>query len=306
DVIQTGRPLIGFVGEAEKTSSQKDSGTVVGHIQTSEIRIAAHREDTSITTQQITPAVRALAKKLNVDLTQIQKKGHLSVADVKTYAATLQAKNNALPEGAIKLDAMKQAMVLSMSQSHHDAACVSLMDVADIHHWEDHKNVTIRIIRAMQTACEQVPILNSWFYAEQMAYVPHPTLHLGLAIDTEQGLYVPVIRDVAKLNDAALREQINHFKKQAQAKSIAQKDLHGATMLLSNYGALAGRYATPLIVPPTVAIIGVGHTYEQLVKINDQIESHKMLPISATADHRLITGGELARFLQALIKKLAK
>jgi len=299
DTIQTGQPLIGFEGD---TQTREDSGTVVGEIQTSEVRIEDH-VIAAQTTHHITPAVAALAKRLNVDVNQIKKQGRITAQDVRAHAGPTPTTptTTALPQQAVKLSPIQQAMLLSMTKSHHETVPVSLADVADISHWKNKKEVTIRTIRAMQHAIEKVPILNSTLYADHMAYVAHSAFHLGLAIDTPHGLTVPVIRDVATLTDEQLREQILAYKQQAHDKTIKQDDLRGATMVLSNYGAIAGRFANPILLPPAVAIIGVGRHYQQCQQTENQITAHTLLPISATGDHRLITGGDLARFLQAMI-----
>ena len=125
-------------------------------------------------------------------------------------------------------------------------------------------------------------------------------INLGLAVDTPHGLYVPVLQDIGNRDDASLREQINRYKTQAQERSIPQEDLKGATIMLSNFGAIAGLYATPIIVPPMVAIIGIGKSRQQVVPANDQPAIHKVMPLSLTVDHRIITGGQTARFLKTL------
>jgi len=88
-------------------------------------------------------------------------------------------------------------------------------------------------------------------------------------------------------------------------RSIAADELKGATISLSNFGMFAGRYATPIIVPPTVAIIAAGKGRPQLVPVIGGIESHRLMPLSLTFDHRAATGGEAARFLKALLDDLA-
>jgi pyruvate dehydrogenase E2 component (dihydrolipoamide acetyltransferase) len=121
-------------------------------------------------------------------------------------------------------------------------------------------------------------------------------------------LYVPVIKDVVNMSDEKIRETIERFKQQAQTKSIAQSDLHGATIVLSNFGAIAGRYANPIILPPTVAIVGVGRITKAVAlnENNNQAELHRMIPLSLSVDHRAITGGEAARFLRAMMDALAQ
>jgi len=98
-----------------------------------------------------------------------------------------------------------------------------------------------------------------------------------------------------------LRKAIDKFKLEVKNRSISPDDLLGATFVLSNVGVFAGRYATPIIIPPMVAILAVGRINEKVVSEQGKISVHKQLPLSLTVDHRVITGGEAARFLSALI-----
>ena len=139
-----------------------------------------------------------------------------------------------------------------------------------------------------------------------MALTHHSEINLGIAVDTPHGLYVPVIKNLAALKNDQLREKINQFKQQAQQKTLAAADLHGATLTLTNYGAIAGRYGSPIIVPPMVAIIGVGKAREAVVADQGKPAVHRIIPLSITVDHRVVTGGEAARFLKAMMEDLAK
>ena len=119
-------------------------------------------------------------------------------------------------------------------------------------------------------------------------------------MDTEHGLYVPVIKDVASLTDEELRDQIERYKQQAENKSISQDNLKNASLVLSNFGSFAARYGTPIITPPTVCIVGTGRVFESAIAHKGDISSGHLLPLSVSADHRLVTGGEITRFMKAL------
>lgn len=314
DTIETGKPLIGFEGESTE-SEKKDTGTVVGKIEQSEKIISSASLVATGTTAhaniKATPAVRALARQFNVDLSKIKPSDgeRITAEDVKNAASqsskTLTQKkldsDNWEP-----LSHMKRAMVLSMQKSHHDIVPVTVIDDADIHAWEGKQDITIRVIRAIIHACKIQSELNAFFDGANMRMQKQEKIHLGLALDMPHGLYVPVIKNVEQLSDEKIREMIQHFKKQAEAKSIAQADLHGATIVLSNFGAIAGKYANPIILPPTVAIIGVGRISKIVVaEEGGNIAAHRMIPLSLTVDHRAITGGEAVRFLKAMIDTLA-
>ncbi len=315
-IIETGKPLIGFEGEGEEEiieepEIKKDAGTVVGKIEVggtvlSESVTGVAPTQPSQPTLKATPAVRALAKKLNVDLNTLKPSGErITVEDVKQAAAKL--KEPAISEEHLKeLPPIRHAMMLSMTESHHNVAPVTLSDDADISAWDSNQDITIRIIRAIQQACLSEPMLNTHFFPSKLAYQQHDTINLGIAIDTKHGLFVPVVKDIAKQDDASLRKTIEQYKEQAQTKSLHADDLHDATIVFSNFGSIAGRYADPIITPPTVAIVGVGRSRDAVVVENKAPAIHRMMPLSITIDHRIVTGGECARFLKAMMLELGK
>jgi pyruvate dehydrogenase E2 component (dihydrolipoamide acetyltransferase) len=312
DTINTHDPLIGFAGDA-KAGAREDSGTVVGSIeQGSNLSM-----DTIVTTAKattghaikVTPAVRLLAKQLGVDLNQVTgtgPQGSISKADVQQAVghATSTAASNEEVKGT-PLSGLRRAMVLSMTESHKNIVPVTLCDDADIHAWQD-QDVTVRLLRAIEHAVKVEPVVNSHFYGHTLSIEHFEPINVGMAVDTPEGLFVPVIKDIANKSDDELRAQINRFKSEAQSKSIAKEDLHGATIMLSNFGAFAGRYANPIIVPPMVCILGVGRSRDSLVAVNGQAEVHRIMPLSVTVDHRAVTGGEATRFLKEVMQSLAK
>jgi pyruvate dehydrogenase E2 component (dihydrolipoamide acetyltransferase) len=148
------------------------------------------------------------------------------------------------------------------------------------------------------------PYLNAWYDAAKTAIIPSKALHVGLAVDTPDGLFVPVIRDADQQSVEAIRSTVERFKKEVPARTIASEELKGATITLSNFGTFAGRYATPMIVPPMVAIIGAGRFRNELALKDDKVVAQRILPLSLSFDHRAATGGEATRFLAAMIADL--
>jgi len=304
DTIHTGEPLVEFAGE-------EDQGTVVGTIATeSQLSGEDHfivgaapssREHRAISA---TPAVRALANRLGVDLTMVtpsQAQGHITVKDVEQAAQLLQSHGQATP-----LKGVRKQMCKAMSQSHAEVVPVTLCDDADISAWPDRSDITIRLIHAISQACKAVPIMNSWFDSHSLSLRQHEQIDIGIAVDTEQGLFVPVLRDVSNRDSSDLREGLNRLRNDVRDRTIPPSELQGATITLSNFGTLAGRYASPIVVPPQVTIIGAGVIRDEAKIIAEKVEARKILPLSLTFDHRVATGGEAARFLQAFIQDLEK
>ncbi len=114
------------------------------------------------------------------------------------------------------------------------------------------------------------------------------------------------MRDIGNRDEDDLRRGLDAMKADIIARSVPPEELRGATITLSNFGTIAGRYAAPVVVPPQVAILSAGRIAEQVVAVDGKPAVHRMLPLSLTFDHRAVTGGEAARFLAAAIEDLEK
>jgi len=127
-----------------------------------------------------------------------------------------------------------------------------------------------------------------------------------MAVDAPDGLLVPVIRDVGGRKAEELRSDVDRLKRTARDRTVAPEDLRDFSFMLSNFGMIAGRYATPVVVPPAVAILGAGRLSHDVIAVMGGIEAHLRMPLSLTFDHRCVTGGEAARFLAALMRDLER
>lgn len=115
---------------------------------------------------------------------------------------------------------------------------------------------------------------------------------------------MPVLRNVGQRDADDLREGMRRLRADVKARSIPPQEMMGATVTLTNFGTLFGRYASPVVVPPQVAIIGAGVIRDQPVAVDGRVEVHPILPLSLTFDHRAVTGGEAGRFFKALVEAL--
>lgn len=304
DIIKTGKPLVEFTDVTENL----DKGTVAGQIEIGDTILIENPQGinnpkTTAKTVKAIPAVRALAKKLNVDLTAIKASGinsQITVADVEAAAS----KSTSTGETYQPLRGVRKVMAQTMQQAYAEIVAVTLVDDAMLPDAADHTDITLKIIHGLIAACKAEPALNAWYNTKTISRQLNSVINIGIALDTPDGLFVPVIKNAEQLTADALRTKINTFKEQTNKRSLAADDLRHATITLSNFGTFAGRYATPIVVPPSVAIIGAGRVRKQAVVINDQIAIKKVLPLSLTFDHRAVTGGEAARFLGCLIKNL--
>lgn len=313
DIINTGEPLVGFAGneESQTAEERKDSGTVVGNIESSGKTVdeqfiigSAARTSSSV---KATPAVRNLARKLTVDLSQVTATGPMGTITQQDVEQFHAATSTSVNEDYEPLRGVRRTMVKSMTMSHQEVVAVTLCEDADIHGWSSERSdITVRLVQALVVACQQEPALNAWYDAGKIARKIHNTVDLGLAVDTPEGLFVPVIKDAGNLDASELRQRIDELKQKVKTRQATPAELTGTTITLSNFGSFAGRYANPIIVPPTVAIIGVGRLREEVVAFNGQMVIHKIIPLSLTFDHRAVTGGEASRFLGILIRELEK
>lgn len=332
-------------GEAKP---REDSGTVVGAMEASN-RVVTEQA-VAIGGVKAMPAVRALAKKLGVDLARVTPTGAdgvVTMNDVKdaakngqkpaaapapAAAAPVHAAPAPAPAAAPQRTALsasgqpmrtappaapaalgqpeqikgvRRNMARVMADAHAKVVPTTLCDDADLHAWQPGNDITVRLIRALVRACKTVPALNAWFDGDNLTRTLHPHVDVGIAVDTEDGLFVPALRNADVLDPAGLRQAINRLRDSVRNRSIPAEELKGYTISLSNFGVFAGRYATPVVVPPCVAIVAAGKLRHELVPVMGGVETHRLMPLSLTFDHRAATGGEAARFLKAMLDDLA-
>lgn len=304
DIVNTNAPLIGFI--------ETDTGTVVGKL-ADEVLVIGQSSPSTISqvTQPVNnkikalPAARHLAKQLKVDINQIKGTGNnntITLDDV--LAASKQEKAETVWQQQEALHGVRRTMAQVMTKAHNEVVPVSIYDDANIHHWSANTDITVRTIRAIIKACQTEPALNVWFDGKNLQRHIHESINIGLAMDTEDGLFVPVIKNVQNLSATEIRETIEHYKLQVKNRRIQPESLQDATFVLSNFGVFAGRYASPIVVPPTIAILATGRIRDELVAWQGQAVTHRILPLSLTFDHRAATGGEATRFLAALLTDL--
>jgi 2-oxoisovalerate dehydrogenase E2 component (dihydrolipoyl transacylase) len=291
--IHVGAPLIGFEGAVA------DTGTIVGDLATKKAAPAkaapAQRAEV-----KATPAVRALARSLNVDLAAVEATGPGGTATTEDVKRAARAPL-AAPHGAQK--GMRATMARNMALAHQEVAAVTVIDDADVDHWPKGTSALARLARAIVAAAKAEPGLNAWYDAKADARTIREEVDLGIAVDLPDGLLVPVLRNAHKIDDATA--QLEDLVEKARERTLSPEMLRGATITLSNFGAIGGRYASPMVVPPQIAILGAGRFVMRPVVTQDgAIAAHRVLPLSLTFDHRAATGGEAARFLNAVKKDL--
>ena len=206
-----------------------------------------------------------------------------------------------------RLRGLRRAMAQTMTASRDNVMGCTLFDDADLHDWQPEQDITSRILRAIGEGCAAEPGLNAWFDGESLTRQVLSQIDVAIAVDTPDGLIAPVIRNIRGRPVAQLRRDVDRLKRDTHQRAVSPEDLRNFTFMLSNFGMIAGRYATPVVVPPAVAILGCGRlSHDVIANQTGNIEAHLRMPLSLTFDHRCITGGEAARFLAAVIRDLDK
>ena len=284
DLIHTGEPLVEFEGQ------DTDTGTVVGSIQ--ENTSASEDDDhffvgaspsTEKVKQMVQPAVAGLIRK---------------------FAAS--SSGYTLDRGE-KLKGVRREMARAMERSASEVAPATLFADADINSWKDDEDVTVRILQAIVEGCREQPDLNCWYNGQNEQRQLMENINVGLAVDSPHGLLVPVIKNVQNLSAAQMRNDIDRVKHGVFSRELGPKEFQGATISVSNFGALGcGRYATPVVVPPAVAILGIGSVGDQVVAQAGQAVVRRVMSLSLSFDHRAVSGGEAARFLKVVVQCLCQ
>jgi pyruvate dehydrogenase E2 component (dihydrolipoamide acetyltransferase) len=183
---------------------------------------------------------------------------------------------------------------------------VTVSDDADAGDWGADADVTLRLIRAIVAGCRAEPALNAWYDSHAVGRRVLEKIHLGVAVDTNEGLFVPVLHDVGNRSMEDIKQGLEQLKADVRARTIPPQEMRGYTFTLSNFGSIFGRYANPIVQPPTVGILGAGAMRPQVVAHEGKPQVRRTMPLSLTFDHRAVTGGEASRFLKAVVEDLQK
>nr|WP_164837302.1 dihydrolipoamide acetyltransferase family protein [Vibrio alfacsensis] len=313
DVINIGALLLEIdeTGEQIASESKKnaDAATVVGNVSqhahsvnVDDFWIGGEHNLSSNNLITALPSARLLAKKLGVDLTLVKGSGPSGlIVDADIYdEAGKQRPGTEVLKGA------RRIMVTTMAESHHNVAAVTITEEAVLDGWKPNEDISIRLVQAIVHACLEEPAMNAWFDAETMTRCVHSTVNIGVAVDSRHGLYVPVLRHADEYEPQEVRQWLDQTVKGIRERKIGREQLQHATITLSNFGAIAGIYATPVVTPPQVTIVGAGRIIEKVVIREGQAMTVKAMPLSITFDHRACTGGEAARFTKLLAEHLQK
>ena len=285
------------------------------------------------------PKVRKFARELGTNISDIkgsQRSGRITEEDVKQFVKSQVSvdQGKVVPKkykdeysheefGEIEIKNLSRVKKLSGPQlvrSWTEIPHVTQHDEIDITEMEqfrtslfDHftgEKISVTplafITRAVVNALKEFPNFNCSIDQEGSKIIYKKYFHVGFAVDTPHGLMVPKLRDVDQMSIKEIGDKLKKVSKQCRELKIDKKEFFGGSMTISSLGGIGGTFFTPIINPPEVAILGVGKSFDRLVKIKGQIISRKILPISLSYDHRIIDGAEGVRFCVHLNKSLGK
>ena len=166
--------------------------------------------------------------------------------------------------------------------------------------------VTAFALKALVNVLKEHPLLNASLDEETGEIVYKSYYHIGIAVDTEQGLIVPVLRDVDKLSLREIAEQLAELAERTRKREVSLEEMQGGSFTVSNQGGIGSRHFTPIVNVPESAILGMGRGAEQAVVRNSRITKRLMLPVTLSYDHRLVDGANAARFMVDFVRALEK
>jgi pyruvate/2-oxoglutarate dehydrogenase complex dihydrolipoamide acyltransferase (E2) component len=260
------------------------------------------------------PPVRKLARELGVDLAAVVGSGpggRATAADVRSSvgAAALSPSDRREP-----LRGVRRAMARNLADAWREVPHISLFDELDARallsaHTElrtrdDRVTLTAWFVRAAVVAIEAYPILNSSLDVDRDEIVFHGAVHMGVAVASDDGLVVPVVHDAHERDVLDLGREVARVTEAGRAGHLSPELLRGATFTVTNFGTAGGRFATPIVRPPQVAILGFGAVRVRPVVDGDVVVAAPTLPISLSADHRVVDGRDATGFLEHVLATL--
>jgi len=287
------------------------------------------------------PSVRRLAREIGVDIYNVQgtgPNGRISEADVKAFAKSLitTAATGAAAPGvarpAVKLPdfskwgsiekvsmrAIRRKTAEHLVEAWTTIPHVTQHDKADITELEELRKkfapkaelaggkmtITAIALKVIASALKVFPQFNASIDMSTEEIVYKHYIHLGVAVDTDRGLLVPVIRDVDHKNIVELASELSQLSQKAKNKTLKPEEMEGGTFTITNLGGIGGTYFTPIVNHPEVAILGMSRSRMEPVWVNDKFEPRLMMPLSLSYDHRIIDGADAARFLRWVVEAL--
>ncbi len=311
--------------ETVEAIEEPDAGGVVGEIKVSNETLvlpktAAPENTTKNGKVLATPAVRKLAASRGIDLNNINGSGYrgrimkkdVANANVSTQSNTTFVptnRSNGLEDKVVPLTSMRKAIAKAMTRSKTIIPEITLLKEVNMTNLvelrnkiKNEKKIKISfmpfIIRACTLAIEEFPVFNTKLDENKQAIVYSKNINIGMAADTPKGLVVPVIKNADQLSILGINSKVYEMAGKARSGKLTMADMSGGTFTITNYGSVGADYGTQVINYPETAIIGIGaFNNKPIYNTNGELEKATVMMISVSADHRVIDGADVGRFL---------
>jgi 2-oxoisovalerate dehydrogenase E2 component (dihydrolipoyl transacylase) len=267
-----------------------------------------------------TPAVRARARDLGIDLAQVKHQGeHIRHADLDAYLlynggqVSGRAGGGLRQDEQIKVVGLRRKIAENMQAAKRRIPHFALVEEFDVTALEETRAMMNRdrgqnpkltllpfLITALNKALADFPMINATYDDEANVITRHGGVHMGMAAQTPNGLMVPVIRNAERLSIWQLATEVARLSEAAKTGKATREELSNPTFTISSLGPMGGVVSTPVISPPQVATIAVNKVEEKVVPVNGELEIRKRMNLSLSCDHRVVDGWDAASFLQAL------
>lgn len=326
------RPSVGVVGELEEAPEEEEVKRPVEKAPAKPV-LAPPLERGEILA---VPMVRKLASDLKIDLRTIRgtgPQGRITKEDVQRAAREKKPPEKEIPEKAIKaarkydlygfiervqLRGMRKTIAQAMVKSKSTIPHAADLDEADVTQLlalkakakeraaqkKIHLTILPFVIKAVVAALEEHPYVNASVDDENGEIILKKYYSIGIAVDTKDGLMVPVVKNAKGKNIFHLAAELTELSDKARNRTIDLADLKGGTFTITNFGAMGGIYGFPVIHHPEVAILGMGKIMEKPIVVDGKIEVRRILPLSLSFDHRVVDGAEAIRFMNTVIELL--
>ncbi len=283
------------------------------------------------------PSVRRLARELGVDIASVKGSdtgGRITEEDVKSHVKSMMSSGadsgipvlqKSLPDfkkfGSVEIQEMSKVRSITaeaMTYAWTTIPMVTQFDKADITGLEEfrkknskkveeaggHLTITSILVKISEAALRKFPQFNASIDLQKREIIYKKFFNIGVAVDTDRGLLVPVIRNTDKKNLTEISKELNELAEKARNKKITPDEMDGGNFTISNLGGIGGTNFTPIVYSPQVAILGVSRGSKEAVHVNNIFEPRLMLPLALTYDHRIIDGADAARFLRWICEAL--
>lgn len=328
--VASSKPAVEAPKSAPITSSKQETPAPVVNIAQPVVAVSTSKNLIDV---PAAPSVRRFAREIGIDVSQVPgtgPRGRISVEDVKAFSKNLNSSRGSvgggivqqpLPDftkwGTIERQAMNN---IRKKTAEHMSYCwstiphVTQFDKADITELEklrkklstDKRKLTITpfLLKVMASALKTFPQFNASVDMSRNEIILKKYLHIGVAVDTDRGLLVPIVRNVDQKSIFEIADELNAMAERARSRKTSLEELQGGSMTLTNLGGIGGTFFTPIVNSPEVAILGVSRGSMEPVYENGQFIPRLRLPLSLSYDHRVIDGADGARFLRYICEAI--